>query len=74
MGKDPVTEVMLEFSKPQLNPRDYLDQFDFFEANKAMAKEILSLRGHIRRLEKSNQELGEENNRLQGTKEGWNRV
>lgn len=31
-----------------------------------------SLLGHVRRLEKSNQELGEENHRLKGTGIGWN--
>ena len=38
-----------------------------------LKKQNESLWGLIRRLEKSNQELGEENHRLKGNGEGWNR-
>jgi FtsZ-binding cell division protein ZapB len=32
-----------------------------------------NLRGHVRRLERSNQQLGEENHRLKGGGVGWNK-
>lgn len=41
---------------------------------KELEQENANLRGHIRRLEKSNQELGEENHRLKGKGEGWNKT
>jgi hypothetical protein len=39
-----------------------------------LQEEIESLRGHIRWLERSNQELGEENHRLKGDGIGWNKT
>ena len=45
------------------------------KANMAnLIKENSSLRGHVRRLEKSNQELALENFRLKGGSIGWNKI
>lgn len=42
------------------------------ERTEELEKELASAWGFVRRLEKSNQELGEENQRLKGIGSGWN--
>jgi hypothetical protein len=42
-------------------------------ADKQLIKENENLQGLVRRLEKSNQQLGEENHRLGGEGTGWNK-
>lgn len=37
-----------------------------------LQKEVENLRGHIRRLEKANEQLGLENHKLKGRGQGWN--
>lgn len=40
----------------------------------SLIRENKSLRGHVRRLEKSNEELALENFRLKGGSIGWNKI
>ena len=54
------------------DPLESLTRRELIETVKANVEIIESLSGHIRRLEKSNQELGEQLHRL-GPGEGWNK-